>query len=87
MELHNGSLMHIISNNTNSNTTTSYYPKNIAINYQTYSFVNDNLIISRNIDRACPEFIVFELYDFYITLDTLYRYSKEISLAKIILLK
>ena len=81
MELHNGSLMHIISNNTNntnSNTTTSYYPKNIAINYQTYSFVNDNLIISRNVDRASPEFIVFELYDFYITLDALYRYSKEI---------
>lgn len=78
MNVHSGSLMQIVSN-TNHNIT---YPvrgiENIAFNYQDYNFINSSLIVSRNVDKLCPEYIVFDLIDENISLDTLFNYSRNI---------
>ena len=82
MDLQAGSLMQIFINNSNNNSTNnsrSYWtPQNIAVSTNLIPFINGNITISRNTDKICPEFIVFDLYESETSLTTLYNLSKNI---------
>jgi hypothetical protein len=76
MNVNNGSLIHVITNMRSNGSL--FNTNNIAINYKTYSFSDDYLLLSRNIDKICPEYIILDLFDGNIELNVLFNYLKDI---------
>lgn len=86
LNLHNGSLMHIISNNTfiNNNRENSYFGNNstnVVHNYEKFNFTNDTLILSRNKDKLCPEYIILNLINEDTSLDTIFTYLSNVYIS------
>ena len=76
MDNNNGSLIHILTN-IRSNASL-FNTNNVSINYKTYSFNNDYLLISRNVDKVCPEYIILDLFDNNIELNVIFNYIKDV---------
>ena len=58
MNTNNGSLMQVFANESSPNRF-----ENVAISYQTYTFTNDQITLSRNVDKITPEFLILDLFD------------------------
>lgn len=51
---------------------------NVAVDFQTYNFENYKLILSGNMDKIIPEYLILNLYDNTTTLETIYNYGRNI---------
>ena len=60
----------------NERSTSNVIYTNVAIDHHIYNFENENLIIQRNIDKIIPEYIILNLHDNNISLDTIYNYGR-----------
>jgi len=67
----NGSLMQVFANESSINRF-----ENVAINFQTYTFTNDRLTLSRNVDKITPEYLILDLFDS--TADDLQSHIKDV---------
>ena len=51
---------------------------NVAVDFETYHFENYKLTLSRNVDKVLPEYLILNLYDNTMTLETIYNYGRNI---------
>ena len=79
MNLHNGSLMQLISNSsTNQSISNQYSNDNLVIGYPIYTFNYDKLIINRNVDIIIPEFLIFDLIHDNVQISDICKYIKNV---------
>jgi len=75
----NSSLLQL-SLNERVNSTNIYGSRNIdtnvAVDFKTYNFENSKLTLSRNADKLIPEYLILNLQDNNITLETIHNYAQ-----------
>jgi len=80
----NASLMQL-SSNERVHPITTYGSRtiytNVAVDFNTYSFENSELIFSRNVDKIMPEFLILNLHDNNVPLETIFKYGRNIYIS------